>query len=78
MGHLFPPVNDFSCLIANRIHQIRGFFSSPVAQNIFGMGFPFLGVIEYFSLLRYPKDIKDIHVYYLTLPLLFFWLYNSI
>lgn len=44
----------------------------PVAQSIFWMGFPFLGVIEYFSLIRYPKNLMDIHVYYLTLPLLGF------
>lgn len=44
----------------------------PVAKSISWMGFPFLGVIEYFSLLRYPQNLKDIYVYYLTLPLLGF------
>ncbi len=44
----------------------------PVAKSISGRGLPLLGVIEYFSLIRYPQNLMDIHVYYLTLPLLGF------
>ena len=44
----------------------------PVARSISQGGLPFLGCIEYFSLLRYPQNIMDVHVYYLALPLLGF------
>lgn len=49
-----------------------GSFFLPIAENISWMGFPFVGIIEYFSLMKHSSSLKDAYVYYSTLPLLLF------